>query len=126
MNFCRKCNNMYYVKLSSDDDTTLVYSCRKCGDENSNLDEDSICVSKTYLKSEEQNLDSFVNKYTKYDPTLPRIYNMKCPNPDCETNSDESEKQCVIISLRYDDVNMKYLYICNDCDYVWKNSDSHI
>jgi DNA-directed RNA polymerase subunit M/transcription elongation factor TFIIS len=121
MNFCQNCNNMYYVKLSKDNDSTLVYSCRKCGDENTNLSEDSICVSKTYFKSNEQNLESFVNKYTKYDPTLPRIYNMKCPNTECETNSEESEKVCVIISLRYDNINMKYLYICNECDYVWKN-----
>jgi len=123
MNFCRECNNLYYVKLSSDDDTSLIYYCVKCGDENSNLNEDSICVSKTYFTSKEQQIGSFINKYTKHDPTLPRIYNMKCPNSDCETNSDESEKKCEIVSLRYDNINMKYLYICYECDFVWKNTD---
>ena len=123
MNFCRKCNNLYYVKLSSDDDTSLIYYCVKCGDENSNLNEESICVSKTYFTTKEQQIGSFINKYTKDDPTLPRIYNMKCPNTDCETNSDETGKKCEIVSLRYDNINMKYLYICYECDFVWKNTD---
>ena len=123
MNFCRNCNNLYHVKLSSDDDTSLIYYCVKCGDENSNLNEESICVSKTYFTSKEQQIGSFINKYTKDDPTLPRIYNMKCPNTDCETNSDETEKKCEIVSLRYDNINMKYLYICYECDFVWKNTD---
>ena len=120
MNFCRKCNNMYYVKLSSDDDTSLVYSCRKCGDENSNLDEDSICVSKTYLKSEEQHLDSFVNKYTKYDKTLPRINYIKCPNSECNSNkSDFDINTREILYIRHDNINMKYIYLCSHCDIIW-------
>ena len=123
MHFCRQCSNLYYIKLASDEDSSLIYYCRKCGDENTNLDEDSICVSKTYFTSKEQDLSSFINKYTKYDPTLPIIYNMKCPNVDCETNSEESDIRTEIVSLRYDNTNMKFLYICKSCDFVWKNTE---
>jgi rubrerythrin len=28
-----------------------------------------------------------VNEYTKYDPTLPRINSIKCPNQECESNT---------------------------------------
>ena len=27
--------------------------------------------------------DQIVNKYTKFDPTSPRIYNLPCPNKNC-------------------------------------------
>ena len=123
MNFCNQCNNMYYIRLANDDDSTLIYYCRKCGNEDTNLNEDSICVSKTYYTSKEQEINSFINKYTKYDPTLPRIFNMKCPNVECDTNDEESPKKSEIVSLRYDNINMKYLYICSECDFVWKNTD---
>jgi DNA-directed RNA polymerase subunit M/transcription elongation factor TFIIS len=61
-----------------------------------------------------------VNKYTKYDPTLPRKNNMKCPNEHCTATESKSD----IIYLRYDDENMKYLYICADCDFSWKTDDN--
>ena len=59
-----------------------------------------------------------VNKYTKYDPTLPRKTNMKCPNEKCGDTPNPD-----IIYLRYDDENMKYLYICSGCNFTWKTDD---
>ena len=35
MEFCKKCNNMYYMK--TDDDNQLIYHCKFCGDENKEL-----------------------------------------------------------------------------------------
>ena len=122
MHFCRVCNNMYYIKLADDEDCSLIY-CKKCGDENALLNEDSICVSKTYYNKKGQDVSTMINKYTKHDPTLPRIFNMKCPNKDCDTNQEGSEVSPEIVSLRYDNDNMKYLYICKHCDFTWKNTD---
>ena len=31
MHFCSECGNMYYVRISEDDDNKLIYYCRKCG-----------------------------------------------------------------------------------------------
>ena len=28
-----------------------------------------------------------------------------------------------ILYLRYDDANMKFVYICTKCDTVWKSAD---
>lgn len=123
MNFCTVCNNIYYIRLAKDDESSLIYYCRKCGNEDTNLNEDSICVSKTYFTAKQQELSNSINKYTKFDPTLPRIYNIKCPNSDCDTNIEDSGKKTEIVSIRYDNINMKYLYICSECDYVWKNTD---
>ena len=58
MNFCEKCGNMYYLKISEQTQDKLVYHCRKCGfiDENLVANEDGvICVSKTHIKKSRQN-----------------------------------------------------------------------
>lgn len=122
MRFCVVCRNMYYIKLSDDDNSSLIYYCKKCGDESQTVTDENICVSKTHYNKKTQNVSALVNKYTKHDPTLPRIYNMKCPNVDCPTN-EETNTECEIVSLRYDTENMKYLYICKTCDCTWKNSE---
>ena len=62
----------------------------------------------------------FINKYTKHDITLPRINYVKCPNDNCQSNSaefDSSKKE--IIYIRYDKINMKYIYLCSHCHFVW-------
>lgn len=125
MNFCTKCDNMYYLQLSKDNPDNLVYYCRKCGNVDDNMlnNDGIICVSKTHIKKTKQTYNNIINEYTKLDPTLPRINNMKCPNLECASNSEESKKQSnEIIFLRYDNDNMKYIYLCNMCDYSWKNN----
>jgi DNA-directed RNA polymerase subunit M/transcription elongation factor TFIIS len=109
---------MYYIRINEDDPNKLVYYCRKCGNKDSLLASENICVSKTQIKKSEQSFNHIINKYTKYDPTLPRINNILCPNSDCSTNKDDKERE--IIYIRYDDVNMKYVYLCSHCDTVWQ------
>jgi DNA-directed RNA polymerase subunit M/transcription elongation factor TFIIS len=111
---------MYYIRINEDDPNKLVYYCRNCGNEDSLLNVDNVCVSKTQIKKGEQNFEHIINKYTKMDPTLPRVNNILCPNPECETNKEKaSEKDREIISIRYDDINLKYIYMCSTCDKVW-------
>lgn len=118
MHFCNVCSNMYYIRINADNPNKLVYYCRKCGNEDSSLAAENICVSKTLIKKSEQSFNHIINKYTKLDPTLPRINNILCPNADCKTNIDGKDRE--IIYIRYDDVNMKYVYLCAECDTVWK------
>ena len=126
MNFCVKCENMYYLKLSKENPDKLIYYCRKCGhvDENMLNNEGIICVSKTHIKKTKQTFNNIINEYTKLDPTLPRINNVKCPNAECESNNQETKDGTdnEIIFLRYDNDNMKYIYLCNTCNYSWKNN----
>lgn len=145
MNFCKDCGNLYYIKISEEDENSLTYYCRKCGNEDetivSNLE--NICVSKSQKIDSDGSYEHIVNSFTKFDPTLPRIYNIKCINESCITNNpkkekkiikdqeeskkdnegDESDNTAEIIYLRYDDKNMKFVYICTHCDTVWKSSD---
>jgi len=118
MHFCSNCQNMYYIRINDNDPNKLVYYCRQCGNEDTNISNDNICVSKLQIKKNEKSFDHMINKYTKLDPTLPRINTILCPNPQCETNTKDSERE--IIYIRYDETNMKYIYVCSTCDTVWK------
>ena len=207
MHFCIKCDNMYYIRLGAgeqdpSDTTSLYHYCRNCGHENKI--KEKICVSKLQLKHNTQSYSNIINKYTKLDPTLPRINNIKCPNDACrsnppvagaafmrpgiatggaaakrsvahgsstrdlaeeeyeeeekeeekeeeeaeevgEGNKDEDDKLArarapsepiafansepvprEVIYLRYDEVNMRYVYLCAVCDTLWNTSQNNI
>jgi len=122
MHFCTNCSNMYYIRIDADNPNKLVYYCRNCGNEDSTLTVNNVSVSKMQLTRGEQKFSHIINKYTKLDPTLPRISKIKCPNAECDTNHSEAVER-EIIYIRYDDVNMKYVYLCSTCDYVWKTDE---
>ena len=173
MHFCVNCDNMYYIRLSEEDPNSIVYYCRNCGHENKNISLNSVTISKTSFKNTRQKYNSILNKYTKLDPTLPRINTIKCPNQSCKSNhggGDEgaaaeavatvgavgvgskkkgdavaasaaaaaaakpevlearvdvaSENKREIIYLRYDDINMNFVYLCATCDTVWNTEQS--
>ena len=73
MHFCVKCDNMYYLKVTADDSNKLIYYCRHCGHESSDVTETDVCVLKTQVKRSEEKYTHVINEYTKKDPTLPRI-----------------------------------------------------
>jgi len=122
MKFCRVCDNMYYIMIDAKDSNKLSYYCRNCGDvDNEETNQEIHCVLNTQLKREEQNVHHTLNKYISLDPTLPRIYHIPCPNEQCTTNSTDKDKQTSreIIYLRYDEKNLKYLYLCSTCNHSW-------
>jgi len=110
---------MYYHKVASEDNNQLIYYCRNCGHEDDTLTADNICVSKTEIRRSKQKYSHVINKYTKHDPTLPRTDTIKCPNQECSSNKEEGNEREVIY-IRYDDTNMKYIYLCAKCDTMWK------
>ena len=112
---------MYYIRIDVDDPNKLVYYCRTCGNEDKILAYENVCVSKTQIKQGEQSFSNIINKYTKLDPTLPRVNNILCPNAECKTNTTKDVAREVIY-IRYDDTNMKYVYLCAECDTVWKSN----
>jgi DNA-directed RNA polymerase subunit RPC12/RpoP len=122
---------MYYIGINEKDSNQLTYYCRNCGHKDESITAEGVCVLNTQLKQGEQKFNHIVNQYTKLDPTLPRIYSMKCPNASCTTNQGagasaaESKESgsCEVIYMRYDDDNLKYLYICVTCDTMWKTDE---
>jgi DNA-directed RNA polymerase subunit M/transcription elongation factor TFIIS len=121
MHFCSKCQNMYYISIDPKNTNRLVYYCRNCGNSDETLSVENVSVSRMQLKKSEQEFSHIINKYTKLDPTLPRVNKILCPNADCHTNTSDEPRE--IIYIRYDDVNMKYVYLCSTCDTVWKTED---
>ena len=120
MHFCRVCSNMYYCRLADKGDS-LTYYCRNCGDENENP---SLSTKhQTIIKNsanEKQTFPHIINKYTKLDHALPRTNTIQCVNSSCESNqSDFNENDREIIIIRYDNANMKYVYLCSHCDQAW-------
>ena len=127
MHFCPKCGNMYYLQLKKDDEDKLIYYCRNCGNEDETLvSNNNLYVSQTNIKKQ-MNYKNSINKYTKLDPTLPRINNIDCPNLDCDCNkfkegTEEPLVEKEILYIRYDDANMKFVYLCAHCDTVWNTT----
>lgn len=113
MEFCEVCDNMLYLS-NREDDQELVHVCKKCGYEHTRSDETTLISSMTFSKQEQYT--SVINKYTKLDPTLPRIQNIPCPQEDCPNHKVGRD----IIYVRYDNVDLKYAYLCPLCDTVWK------
>ena len=133
MQFCNVCGNMYYITMADapaiseeDKEVTskiLVNKCRNCGHEEQNTNT-TICVSKTFFKQTEKRLSNFVNEYTHLDPTLPRINTMKCPNLECDTNKT-LDLPCTVLYIRYDDTNLKFIYMCTTCKHTWNTEQYH-
>ena len=155
MHFCTQCGTMYYIRLT--DANGIVYYCRNCGHEDDTITIDNAVVSHTSLQSGNQQYTHVVNKYTKFDPTLPRISTILCPNTECPCNRNHNATQYAdrativgnsaeeeamsgaagaatvgtvgagaddavpreVIYLRYDDINMKYIYLCAVCNTIW-------
>jgi DNA-directed RNA polymerase subunit M/transcription elongation factor TFIIS len=122
---------MYYIRLDGEDSNNLIYYCRKCGHEDDTLIStlNNICVSKTTIKKKEGGVKNLVNEYTKLDPTLPRVTNIPCPNAACVSNKPPEEgAEAVpheVIYLRYNDAQLKFVYICGLCDTVWKSAETN-
>ena len=121
MHFCSQCSNMYYISIDPSNTNKLTYYCRNCGNKDTIISVNDVTVSKVQLKKSQQEFSHIINKYTKLDPTLPRVSNILCPNSDCATNTENKSR--AIIYLRYDDSNMKYVYLCSTCDTVWKTEE---
>jgi len=114
MKFCPTCDNLFYLTI---DDETVQYTCKKCGTIE-DIDEDCT-ISTIFCNQQRQNVQNSVNKYTKLDPTLPRINFLKCPNTSCVNHEDIEDRE--IVYVRYDNVQLKYIYICPKCDTVWES-----
>jgi len=117
VNFCSKCDNLLYL-YKGDESNELYYCCKAC----SNTEKLDKSVTKVYSNTHETVDKSIVinnNPYITHDITIPSIQgneNIKCLNKECESEVTD------IKFIKYDEVNMKYIYICNHCGYKWKNS----
>ena len=85
----------------------MIFYCRNCGIEETNLTAENICVSSFENVDNNDNHETYINEFTKLDSTLPRIDNIKCPNSNCGTNSTTDPTTREIIYVRYNNIDMK-------------------
>lgn len=91
--------------------------CRNCGYQE--VMEGGLILELDLKEKTSEGYKILMNEFTKDDPTLPHVHTIACPNKDCESNTTEQEPD--VIYLKYDVINMKYLYICNICDTRWRS-----
>jgi DNA-directed RNA polymerase subunit M/transcription elongation factor TFIIS len=92
--------------------------CRNCGYQS--VDSEGGLVLETNLKeTTSEGYHALVNEFTKLDPTLPHVDTLKCPKVECPSNAGDKKRD--VIYIKYDPVELKFLYICNVCDARWKS-----
>ncbi len=127
MHFCDVCENMMYLNISSNEnqEDKLSYFCQKCGTnktKSSNNEEIQKNDNLIYFKNFDENTGStnVLNEYTKYDPTIPETDILQCPNDECDSNQNKNMRSQVSY-VRYDNTNMKYVYLCKLCNTSWES-----
>ena len=103
---------------STEEHDILIYKCVNCGFEDKDV-KGGLIVETILQESTSEGYKILLNEFTRYDPTLPHVKNIKCPTGTCATNTTGQERD--IILVKYDSVNMKYIYICNVCGTEWRS-----
>jgi DNA-directed RNA polymerase subunit M/transcription elongation factor TFIIS len=112
MEFCENCENMLYFRV--DGETTLTKYCKNCNfSKSDDYNDGSVILIDNKVEDHEAFLAQFKSKYILHDPTLPRVKNIKCTNPECTAKENE------VIYIKYDQKEMKYLYHCVHCRHFW-------
>jgi DNA-directed RNA polymerase subunit M/transcription elongation factor TFIIS len=106
---------MYVMRLQQDG--KLFWKCLSCGIEE---EQEGGCLLVETLVQERSSeaYRIMLHEFTRQDATLPHVKNVKCPKGDCPSNSGTERD---VIYIKYDPVNMKYLYICNVCGDAWRS-----
>jgi DNA-directed RNA polymerase subunit M/transcription elongation factor TFIIS len=117
MKFCDHCENMMYVNVNPE--KKLVHLCKTCNNQEIHETNNSLLIINTNKIDDEIKYSQYINKYLKYDPTLPRVNNIACPNTKCTKNADENNE---VIYIKYNTNDMKYLYHCCYCNEFWKTN----
>lgn len=118
MKWCPQCDNYLYHKVEGDDKNTLVRKCLNCGYAEEDTDGGLVVETRVQERASE-GYKILLNEFTSKDPTLPHVKNIKCPNVECASNQDVSKRD--VIYIKYDAVNLKYIYICKVCDSRWRS-----
>lgn len=122
MKFCPTCENMLYISVTSDN--KLKNYCKNCAYTETMDDNTAALVTDTVIGEDVASYKQFMTRNIKYDMTLPRVNNIKCPNNKCPTNESTNKTKAdekEVIYIKYDQTNMFYLYYCCKCEQFWKN-----
>jgi DNA-directed RNA polymerase subunit M/transcription elongation factor TFIIS len=95
----------------------LTRFCRNCG--HIEKEKKGLVMETVIQGQSSESYKVFLNEFTKEDPRLPHVKNLLCPNGQCKSRNGQAESD--VIYIKYDTVNLKYLYICNVCGEQWRS-----
>lgn len=124
--FCPTCDYYLYLKAKVPAKsgaiipTDLLRICHNCGYQKEDTGGGLVMETDLQEKTSE-GYKVLLNEFTKMDPTLPHLNTIKCPNKECMSNKTGAESD--IIYMKYDPINLKYLYLCNveGCGAQWRS-----
>jgi len=112
MRFCEVCDNLLYVKVAAG---ALVDQCNYCGCSYS-VESSTAPVLETDYRDDRAKYHHLLTELLHEDPTLPRVDNVPCPNEAC---SRPSRAKGNVLYVKYDPVNVRFLYSCCYCKAFW-------
>jgi DNA-directed RNA polymerase subunit M/transcription elongation factor TFIIS len=134
MEFCDVCENMLNL-ITDKTDGDLKYMCKSCLTYKKVGAAFNPCVHKTnYGGNEKIFYEMFINEYTFIDPTLPRSKQIHCPNCNKQDSGKQQplgplgpssiqKNETEVIYVRYNEADMKYIYLCCSCKSAWINPE---
>lgn len=114
LRFCETCRNLLELQT---DGGKVAHVCKNCN-ETKPIEDDGL-VFEHVLKSS-STVETFLNPYIKYDPTLPHFTNIPCPNKGCPSVKSKGILS-EVVGIKIDTKSLKYLYSCVHCDASWTN-----
>jgi DNA-directed RNA polymerase subunit M/transcription elongation factor TFIIS len=120
LRFCPVCENYLYTDVDADS-LDLFRVCRKCGHKEKDT-KGGLVMEMMIQQQSAEGYKILLNEFTRKDPRLPHIRkNITCPNVGCDSNKGGKEPD--VIYIKYDAVNLLYLYICDICGEKWHSRE---
>jgi len=111
---CETCKNYQFL---TEVDGKIAHRCEFC-QKVTTMEENALVFEVVYKTN--TNYESKLNPYLKYDPTLPRYTNLKCPNKDCSSHKKNGPMNECVAQL-VEPAAQKFLYQCVHCSSSWTN-----
>jgi DNA-directed RNA polymerase subunit M/transcription elongation factor TFIIS len=120
LKFCPVCDNYLYMEVDPESQA-LTRMCRKCGHKENDT-KGGLVMEMMIQQQSSEGYKILLNEFTRKDPRLPHIRkNISCPNVTCDSNKGGKDPD--VIYIKYDLVNLMYLYICDICGEKWHSRD---
>lgn len=120
LRFCPVCENYLYTDVDAES-MDLFRVCRKCGHKEKDT-KGGLVMEMMIQQQSAEGYKILLNEFTRKDPRLPHIRkNITCPNVGCDSNKGGKDPD--VIYIKYDAVNLLYLYICDICGEKWHSRE---
>ena len=123
MKFCPTCRYYLYMKSTAEEaGGKLMLTCNNCGYNEINA-KGGLLMQTDLQEKTAEGYKILLNEFTRSDPTLPHTDILKCPNAACASNASDGGAKRDTIYMKYDQVNLKFLYLCNvkGCGHQWRS-----